>query len=51
MEKACTTAGSSYTDHNGCYDYYKANAGTKKSEHCTVALVTATDGTVSASGC
>ncbi|CAD8155977.1 unnamed protein product [Paramecium octaurelia] len=51
MEKACTTAGSSYTDHNGCYDYYKAIAGTKKADHCTVAMVTSADGTPSPSGC
>ncbi|CAD8167875.1 unnamed protein product [Paramecium pentaurelia] len=51
MEKACTTAGSSYTDHTGCYDYYKAIAGTKTAEHCTVTLVTAADGTTSPAGC
>jgi len=51
MEKACTTAGSSYTDHTGCYDYYKAIAGAKTAEHCTVALVTAADGTISPVGC
>lgn len=51
MEKACTTAGSSFTDHATCYDYLKNNAGDKLSEYCTVALVTAADGTTSASGC
>lgn len=51
MEKACTTAGSSYTNHDGCYEYLRANVGSKLSEFCTVAMVTGVDGTSSPSGC
>ncbi|CAD8128328.1 unnamed protein product [Paramecium sonneborni] len=51
MEKACITAGSAYTDYNGCYNYFKLNSGSKNEEQCTVAIVTATDGTESPQGC
>lgn len=51
MDKACTTAGSSYSDHEGCYNYLKSNVGNNLKDYCTVAVVTAGDGTTSVSGC